>query len=285
MKAYWIILRPVNLLLTLLTQGLFYLSASRVYTNNLIIDWENIRYPAALYNTLACILIASGGYIINDIFDIETDTINKPHKRIIAKSIKLKHARIYYAILTTIGIGFGFLTGFGMGILCVTMSVLLYFYSSDFKGEHLQGNLLISLMAGMVVYVASRGVYGVSKTFFAEYACIAFLITLSREMIKDIEDMEGDSIQGYNTYPILKGIKKTKRLASISFFLALLLLPIIYFQSYEILFLAFSTLIILPFAAFITIKIYKAKNTEDYSSISKYLKQIMFAGLISCLVC
>jgi 4-hydroxybenzoate polyprenyltransferase len=97
--------------------------------------------------------------------------------------------------------------------------------------------------------------------------------------------MEGDSIQGYNTYPILKGIKKTKILASISFFLALLLLPIIYFQSYEILFLAFSALIILPFAAFITIKMYKAKNTEDYSSISKYLKQIMFAGLISCLVC
>jgi len=67
--------------------------------------------------------------------------------------------------------------------------------------------------------------------------------------------------------------------------LALILLPIIYFQSYEILFLTFSVVIILPFAAFIAIKIYKAENTEEYANISKYLKQIMFAGLISCLVC
>lgn len=248
-------------------------------------DWENIRYPAALYNTLACLLIAAGGYIINDIFDIESDSINRPHKRIIAKSMRLNHARIYYTLLTLMGIGFGFLTGFGMGILCTIMSVLLYFYSSDFKGEHLQGNLLISLMAGMVVYVASRGVFEVSKTFFAEYASIAFLITLSREIIKDIEDMEGDTQQGYKTYPIIKGVKKSKILAFVAFGLSLCILPIIYFQSFEILFLAYTSLILTPFALYIAYKIYQARATDDFTAISKYLKQFMFAGLVSCLVC
>ena len=97
-----------------------------------------------------------------------------------------------------------------MGILCVAIAVLLYFYSSDFKGEYLVGNLLVSLLAGMVVYIASRGVFLVEKAFFAEYAVIAFSVTYARELVKDWEDQEGDASVGHKTFAVTRGLRPTK---------------------------------------------------------------------------
>jgi len=232
---------------------------------------------------LACIFVAAGGYVINDIFDIETDEINRPEKLIINKHISTKSAKIFYLILTSLGIISGFITGIGMGILCIVLAILLYFYSSDLKGEMLQGNLLIALMAGMVVYVASRGVFNVQNTYFAEYASVAFLITMARELIKDIEDLEGDKAQEHETYPIVKGIRATKILAAIFMFFTLLISVLLFFQSNAISFkIIIAGLIIVPISYY-NYLLYNANEKGQFRKISNWLKLTMFIGLFSSL--
>jgi 4-hydroxybenzoate polyprenyltransferase len=234
---------------------------------------------------LACVFVAAGGYVINDIFDIETDNINRPEKLILSKHISPKAAKIFYGILTLLGIISGFLTGMGMGILCIVLAILLYFYSSDLKGELLQGNLLIAMMAGMVVYVASRGVFNVQNTYFAEYATVAFLVTMARELIKDIEDMEGDKTQEYETYPIMKGIRATKILAVIFLIITLSIALLLIFQSQELVFRIYiGAFIILPICYYLYL-IYTAKEKGEFRKISNWLKSTMFIGLFSSLFC
>lgn len=285
MKYYWKLIRPVNLILTILTQVLFIISASRINHSALNIDFSNIRTRESIFTLFACIFVAAGGYIINDIFDIETDQINKPEKLILSKHISLKSARIFYAILTAIGIGSGFLVGLGMGILCLVLAVLLYFYSSDLKGEMLQGNLLIAMMAGMVVYVSSRGVYNVSNTYFAEYASIAFFITMVREIIKDIEDIEGDKAHDYETYPVVKGIQKSKNLSLVFLVITLGIIALLYIQAANILFTIFMSIFIIPALIYVAYLIFKAKEKSEFRKISNWLKTTIFLGLFSSLFC
>lgn len=285
MKYYWKLIRPVNLILTILTQVLFIISASRINHSALNIDFSNIRTRESIFTLFACIFVAAGGYIINDIFDIETDQINKPEKLILSKHISLKSARVFYVILTAIGIGSGFLVGLGMGILCLVLAVLLYFYSSDLKGEMLQGNLLIAMMAGMVVYVSSRGVYNVSNTYFAEYASIAFLITMVREIIKDIEDIEGDKAHDYETYPVVKGIQKSKNLSLVFLVITLGIIALLYIQASNLLFTIFMSVFIIPALIYVAYLIFKAKEKSEFRKISNWLKTTMFLGLFSSLFC
>lgn len=285
MKYYWKLIRPVNLILTILTQALFVISASRIGNSPFNFDFTNIRTRESIFTLLACVFVAAGGYIINDIFDIETDQINKPEKLILSKHISLKAARIFYAILTTLGITSGFLVGLGMGILCLVLAILLYFYSSDLKGEMLQGNLLIAMMAGMVVYVSSRGVYNVSHTYFGEYASIAFFITMVREIIKDIEDIEGDKAHDYQTYPVVKGIQKSKYLSLIFLTITFLIVVLLCLMAANLLFSVFMCAIIIPAIIYIAVLIFKAKEKSDFRKISNWLKTTMFLGLFSSLFC
>lgn len=285
MKYYWKLVRPINLLLTILTQILFIFSASRLNHSFFYFDWTNIRIQESLTTMFACVFVAAGGYVINDIFDIETDNINRPDKLILSKHISIKSARIFYIVLTTIGIVSGFFTGIGMGILCIVLSILLYFYSSDLKGEMLQGNLLIALMAGMVVYVASRGVFNVHNTYFAEYATMAFLITMARELIKDIEDMEGDAAQEHETFPIIKGIRATKILTSVFLLITVLISILLFFQSSEIIFKFIIIIFIVVPIFYYGYLLYHANEKKHYKNLSHWLKLTMFLGLISCIFC
>ena len=102
MILFWRITRPVNLGLTIITQVLFYLSASRTHLGFSTFDFTNIRFPEALTATLACVFIAAGGYVINDIFDKETDAINKPKKQIAHTQIATPSLYKYYIILSVI---------------------------------------------------------------------------------------------------------------------------------------------------------------------------------------
>ena len=284
MFSYWKIIRPKNLLLTVLTQFLFYLAASRSAENPWIINLDNFRFPESITATLACLFIAAGGYVVNDIFDQHTDSINKPNKQIAHVEKSAKQLYPYYFVLTSVGLIMGFLTGLGMGILCLAISVLLYFYSSDFKGEFIMGNLLVSLLAGMVVYIASRGVYEVQRGMFAEFASIAFFLTFGRELIKDIEDEKGDKAQGYQTFAVTQGKAKTKAAAAIMITFAAALTIWVGMQSQTVLFWIFSGIITIPAMAYILNKVRLSTEVHHFAGISKWLKITMFIGLFSCLL-
>jgi 4-hydroxybenzoate polyprenyltransferase len=295
MRAYFAIIRPNNILLTLLTQVVFMLAASR--TSYFHIDWENIILPESILVILTCCLTAAGGYVINDLFDVDTDHVNRPNKRILKRDISHRSAIIYYALLTAAGQICGYAAGLGMGLFATAIAILLYFYSSDLKAMGLPGNLLIAFMSGSVIYVASRGINEISQGYFAEYAFLAFLLTFARELIKDAEDIEGDKQQECETFPIVHGTKKTNILTNVilgvvvlflgvaSYFLAIS--PFLHvngaIQTSALLFPAYLTLILIPMILRSMLLTSKAENKREYKKISKSLKFIMLMGLFSVL--
>jgi 4-hydroxybenzoate polyprenyltransferase len=295
MRPYLAILRPNNILLTLFTQGVFMIAASR--TSYFNIDWSNIIWPESVLIILTCCLTAAGGYIINDLFDVETDHINRPNKRILKRDISHKAAIVYYIILTALGQICGYYAGLGIGLFASAIAVLLYFYSSDLKAMGLPGNSLIAFMSGSVIYIASRGIHEIHSAYFAEYAFLAFLLTMARELVKDAEDIEGDKEQGCETFPILHGTRKTNILSNI--ILALIVIFLVtaaYLLSIEPFFNVKSTIEIHRFVypAFLVLALVpmilksmwmigKANNKRDYKKISKWLKLTMLVGLISVL--
>jgi 4-hydroxybenzoate polyprenyltransferase len=295
MRAYFAIIRPNNILLTLLTQVVFMLAASR--TSFLQINWENIIFPESILVVLTCCLTAAGGYVINDLFDVDTDHVNRPNKRILKRDISHRAAIIYYALLTAAGQICGYAAGLGMGLFASAIAILLYFYSSDLKAMGLPGNLLIAFMSGSVIYVASRGINEISQGYFAEYAFLAFLLTFARELIKDAEDIEGDKQQECETFPIVHGTKKTNLLTNVILGVVVLFLgiasyilavnPFLHvkgaFQTSALLFPAYLTFILIPMILRSMLLTSKAENKREYKKISKSLKFIMLMGLFSVL--
>ena len=295
MRPYLAILRPNNILLTLFTQGVFMIAASR--TSYFNIDWSNIIWPESVLIILTCCLTAAGGDIINDLFDVETDHINRPNKRILKRDISHKAAIVYYITLTALGQICGYYAGLGIGLFASAIAVLLYFYSSDLKAMGLPGNSLIAFMSGSVIYIASRGIHEIHSAYFAEYAFLAFLLTMARELVKDAEDIEGDKEQGCETFPILYGTRKTNILSNV--ILALIVIFLVtaaYLLSIEPFFNVKSTIEIHRFVypAFLVLALVpmilksmwmigKANNKRDYKKISKWLKLTMLVGLISVL--
>jgi 4-hydroxybenzoate polyprenyltransferase len=146
------------------------------------------------------------------------------------------------------------------------------------------GNLLVSMMAGMVVYIASRGVFLVNKAYFAEFSSIAFFITFARELIKDLEDYDGDKEQGYETFAISSGRVKTKALSSIFILCSMGLLILIGLSGNELEYWIFTGSVLIPMHLYLLWKIYMSSEKKHYSHISKWLKHTMFIGLLASLL-
>lgn len=179
---------------------------------------------------LSTLCIAAAGNIINDIYDVETDLVNRPAKVIIGKKISEKTAYTLFIILNVIGVLIGFYLSHLVGrsgffAIFVIISAMLYIYASYLKQMVLLGNIVISILVGLSILIV--GVFELMPaitdqnqttqlTFFKilfDYALFAFLINLVREMIKDLEDIDGDYKSGMNTLPIAIGRERASKLA------------------------------------------------------------------------
>jgi len=272
---------------------------------------ELIKIPLSLFYwqysllVLATVLIAAGGYVINDIFDQETDEVNKPEKAIIGKHISESKAYTIYASLTITGVACGFVLANSVShpnfaVLFVLIATLLYFYASSLKQIAVVGNIVVAaLLAFSVIIIGifdivpntfdiNRAQMGLAFSILFDYAKFAFIINLVREIIKDIEDINGDNSQGIRTLPIIIGFKKTAIIAFV-----LLLIPTLYLFYYinDNLFandLYYSIFYILALVIapiiFCLIKIVNAKEKSDFHFISQLLKWIIFFGILSVAV-
>jgi len=249
---------------------------------------------------LATICIAAAGNIINDIYDVETDFVNKPDKIIVGKSISEKTAYNLFIILNVIGVGLGYYLSQSVGksaffSIFVIISALLYVYASYLKQTLLIGNIIISALVALSIVVV--GIFELLPiitpenrqtlfTFFKiilDYALFAFIINLIREIAKDIEDIDGDYKAGMSTLPIVIG---RGRAGNILFVLTLLpLFAVSYYvidslYKNQITVIYFLVFIIAPLL-YICIKSFGAKTKKDYHHISSLLKLVMFFWMLS----
>lgn len=249
---------------------------------------------------IATLCLAAAGYVINDISDVDADKINKPQKVIINKQVSEKTALTLFIILNLVGVGIGYYISSGIGhsgffAIFFIVSTLLYLYSTYLKHIALVGNLTISLLVATSIVLI--GIFellpaidasnrAVQMTFFKiilDYAAFAFLINLVRELVKDIEDIDGDFNIGSQTLPIVLGRERANKIA-----FALSLLPIAAVIYYIVTYLFTQTIVVLYFLAlvvgpliYVSIKLFSAEKKEHYHHISIILKLIMLTGLMS----
>ncbi|OFY97087.1 MAG: hypothetical protein A3K10_06765 [Bacteroidetes bacterium RIFCSPLOWO2_12_FULL_31_6] len=257
-------------------------------------------FPYFALLVLSTVLIAAGGYIINDYADVEIDKINKPEKLVIGKHISLNRALNIYAFLSLIGIALALFIAlhvqfYVLVFIQVIVAGLLYFYAFNYKSQFLIGNIIIALLAALTIllpfiYETIAEVKQLSfKYIYFDiayiYAGFAFLTTLIREIIKDAEDIEGDQTANCQTLPIVIGINFTKII--LTFLLCILLVSITYFQ-YQLYLLnqdVYSQVYIILFIQFpilfLIFKLLKAQAKYEFSFASLIIKLIMLAGTLS----
>ncbi len=254
---------------------------------------------------LATVCVAAGGYSINNILDVETDKENKPEEVIVGQSLSEIKAYNCYIGFTIIGVAIGFylaniINKPSLASLFIAIAATLYFYATNLKQSLLIGNIIVALLLSFSVLIIglfdlypitsekNRPLMGLLFGILLDYAIFAFIINLIREIVKDCEDIEGDSNQGMSTLPIVFGIKKTTKLV-----FGLSFIPIICVAHYinQYLFsngLLISTLYGLAFILapliYFTIKIGSAKTKIDFHFLSSFLKWILFFGIISIAV-
>ena len=252
---------------------------------------------------LATLCIAAGGYVINDVYDIDTDKINKPNKLIVNKYITEKNATTLFMVLNIVGVGIGFYLSNGIGksgffAIFFIASALLYIYSSALKQIAVVGNIVVSIVVSLSILLVgifelipamSAGNKEVQITFLKiilDYAVFAFMINLLREMVKDIEDIDGDSKAGIQTLPVMLGKERTNKIV-----LILSLIPIVSITYYVITYLFkqqlvvgyFLILVIAPLI-YVSIKLFNANKKAQYKHISLILKLVMLTGMLSLLL-
>ncbi len=301
-SAFFRLVRWPNLLFIGLTQMLFrnfilpfaYLEGHPGY--------ENIHLSQSLFYllVLASVCIAAAGYIINDYFDINIDQVNKSAKVIIGKYIKRRAAILMHATLSFAGLALSMYVGYKLHNVLIPFFnflaiMILLFYSSNFKKKLLIGNILISLLTAWVILVLTLAEYRfrisphdifrqrLLKLSFI-YAGFAFIISLIREVIKDMEDMEGDVRYGCKTMPIVWGIPVSKVFTGV--WIVVLTGNLVALQIYVVQFgwwlsVLYSSLTIIIPLLWVLRKLYRANSPEDFHRLSNVVKFIMLAGIIS----
>jgi len=249
---------------------------------------------------LAVVSIAASGYVINDIFDVPADIENKPQRTLINTSISEKVAYRLFFILNILGVGLGFylsnLIGHpGFSAFFIFGSAILYIYNSQLQQTVLIGNILVSLIVGLVPI--GVGLYDLlpaitpqnQQTQWAifsvliDYSIFAFLVNLLREIVKDQEDIDGDYNAGYKTLPIVLGKKRTNKLL---FIIGLLPVAYLVHYTYQSLFeniwaVVYALLLLVAPLLFFLINIWTAEKKSEFTKLSLILKLVLFFGLIS----
>ena len=313
MTANIIIIRPLNLLIILVTMYIFKLGLINLFIQNPALN--NLNY---FLFVSATILITAAGYIINDIYDVKTDSVNDK-KLIIGKNISKKSALNWYYILNLLSIIIIVYVSYFIGkitlaLIFILTIIMLWFYSKSLKSTFLLGNLLVSGMIALsitnIYFFDILPVYnlnpssGIILKIIIVFSLFAFITNLKREIIKDVIDINGDRSIDANTLPIKLGVKSTKKI--IIFLNTVLILIISFWQYFQYsvnktffdlssfgedinqiviwgtdsfsIFYVFSIQILLFIFLFLCLS---ANIKKDYIKLSKIAKIIMMIGILA----
>ena len=295
---YLKLIRFQNLLMLAFMQLVFrYLFLKQSYVDLALTDFNYILL------IFATVCIAAGGYVINNIMDQDTDEIAKPQNRVVGVSISETVAYNWYIGLTIVGVGIGFYlsnviykpTFASMFILVAT---LLYMYATSFKQIPVLGNVVVALMLSTSIIII--GLFDILPAIDVDnrfrmkeafdilmhYAIFAFIINLIREIVKDMEDMDGDYQSGINTLPITIGVQKTKIIVGVLTVISIGILAY-YVNSnlFELDYVVYYAMILIvgPLIYF-GVKLLNATTKKEFHHLSLVLKIILFFGILSVAV-
>lgn len=245
---------------------------------------------------LSCLLVAAGGYLINDYYDQEADRENG--RRVVAQPAAVLR---WYGILSVAGIALGAWVGYRAGLLNLAIihiitTFLLWKYAESWKGVPLLGNLIVSALLGLMLFVPLVYEYIAMSVLYREaaasarfllyaalvYAAFSYLTNLVRELAKTAQDVKGDEQVGYRTFAVTYGAAATRRLSVILMLVVLLGLLLIAYQQimqqswYNLGYLLLTT--VLP-AAWALVQLIQSKESAHFAKASRTLKWLLLGGI------
>jgi 4-hydroxybenzoate polyprenyltransferase len=228
---------------------------------------------------ISTVILTASGYMINDYYDVKIDYVNRPSEVVIGKGMKRRMVMILHTFLNAVGITLGYLVDPRIGVINFFAAFLLWLYSNSLKRLPFVGNLTVAGLTGLSVWIIGY-YYQSAQMLILTYAIFAFFINLIRELIKDIEDRQGDRKHGCRTLPIVVGFRNTKK---IIFTVAALFVVSILVVTVKIndpaLFVYFS-LLGLVFMVFLY-KLYLADRKKQFTQLSLMAKILMLSGAFS----
>ncbi|MDO5849868.1 MAG: UbiA family prenyltransferase [Methanobacteriaceae archaeon] len=281
MNPYIEILRPGNAIMAAIAVVL------------MIFVGHNYNVPV-LVGALLVFIITGAGNAINDVYDYKIDAINKPHRPIPSGRISLKNARIYaislflVSILISIVISY-LVNSYWPAVIVVCAAILMYVYASHLKAMPLIGNIVVATLTCFCFIFAGTIIACDTGYWFIFLVSIylglfALFMTLAREIIKDMEDIEGDKADGAKTFPIIMGKKIPSIVSIILIVVTTLMCPILYI--YHIFNLAYMIIMIIPIIMFLYSAYTLGLNpdTETCGKVSKWVKIAMLISFIAFVV-
>ena len=286
--------RPVNIVIAMVTLSIGYYLLSAMPTQDMGISWTTL-----ILQTLGFAFAIGFANIQNDIWDLDSDRLNRPERPLVSGKISISVAQKSWVILLILGIACGIVesvvtkTGPTSAIFFVLLTVLLIAYNKWLKHIPLLKNMTVALMCATPLILCLFYPTGAKETedFSLDFAdkigflypamLFAFLLTTAREIYKDLEDEIGDLKAGIMTFPLIAGTTTARRLAGFITLFCWAILPLPVVQGYyPTMFLYITGAIITP----CVIAIIAFAHKKQYRRAQKLVKVAMFAGLVALLV-
>jgi 4-hydroxybenzoate polyprenyltransferase len=240
--------------------------------------WFHLKEWPLLLTLTATLLAAAGGYTINDYYDQKIDLLNKPAKVVVGKLLSRRGAMLTHALLSLLAILAAAFTNKQVFFTVVGSVALLWLYSVWLKRTPLMGNLAVAFLSGLSVFIPALIYTEHQKKVFV-FAVFAFLMSLVREVVKDMEDWHGDQKEGCRTLPIAVGFVKTKwflHSVNLVFILAMFSLGLAWKEQF---FWLLSGLLV--WVAWFSWKLHLADTKASFTMLSLWCKVVMLMGIAS----
>lgn len=230
---------------------------------------------------LASSLTIASGYIINNFYDAQKDLINRPKKSMLDRLVSQKtKLQVYFALNFFVTL-LAFLVSWRAVFFYTGYIFLIWFYSHKLKRFPVIGNLTAALLAVLPFF----GILMYFKNFYQvifAHATFLYLLLLTRELIKDLENIKGDLVADYRTIPVMFGEKVSKIIITALTFLTVFpvyLLIDVYDVGYMDLYFYAGMIVIIYFL----LKLWKADTQSQYLQLHNILKMLIVAGIF-CIV-
>ncbi|MBC8042994.1 MAG: geranylgeranylglycerol-phosphate geranylgeranyltransferase [Rhizobacter sp.] len=269
--VYWELMRPS-------TTCLFFLGI--LLGAVVVVDWQAALSVKGLLAALSGTLVGSASNVINDVFDMDIDRINKPQRPLVSGRMNISEAKSLWIALNITGVALGFFVSLPNGIIASVSVVILYLYSSQFKRQLFIGNLVVAMVVSTGLAYGAVAVGTLGDVWFP--IALAFLLNVGREIVKDLEDTEGDRAGGADTIPVRYGNTAALVLMTIVFttLIAISFVPYltgVYGRWYLFLMTPTTDAIIL----FTIIRAWQLQTKENFYRLAVLLKVAMLTGIIS----
>lgn len=246
---------------------------------------------------IATLCMVAGAYVINDIQDVYADEINNPQEVLIHKTISENTAFNIYIGLNIVGVCLAFYLSNAVGKpnltgIFIIAAITFYFYANQLKKNFLIGLFCKAIFSAFIILIVpiyelfplinetNQVAAGTLFKVILDFSLFAFLLTLTRELLKDIASKDGDYNEGYPTIPILLGVKRAQLLAFILVLTMVILVSVytyFYLWSHD---LYIPTAYVLAFVLspliFVLIQLFSKAKNDDFIKMSRVLKYLLF---------